>query len=114
MSQKGPLRRLDAGVRWLETDGMYLLVESRVRALEMLLDIADRADADPAFAARWTEAFPSIVLPPPRRMDTAARPKPESAAPPERPLPVLPVLRDAPQDHWEEEEGDAYDNDAAA
>ena len=79
MSQKGRLRRLDAGVRWLETEGTYLRITGLVKSLEMLRDIADRADVDPAFAAEWKEIFPSIVLPPPRRKAAAPRPKPESA-----------------------------------
>lgn len=92
MSQKGRLRRLDAGVRWLETEGTYIRIESLVKSLEMLLDIADRADADPAFAARWKETFPSVVLPPPRRTAAPSRPRPESAPPPERAPERAPVI----------------------
>jgi hypothetical protein len=83
VSQKGRLRRLDAGVRWLETEGTYLRITGLVKSLEMLRDIADRADVDPAFAAEWKEIFPSIVLPPPRRKAAAPRPKPEPAPAPE-------------------------------
>jgi len=82
VSQKGRLRRLDAGVRWLETEGTYLRIAGLVKSLEMLRDIADRADVDPAFAAEWKETFPSIVLPPSRRKAAASRPKPEPAPEP--------------------------------
>jgi hypothetical protein len=92
VSQKGRLRRLDAGVRWLETEGTYIRIESMVKSLEMLLDIADRADADPAFAARWKETFPSVVLPPPRRKAPPSRPKSEPAPPPERAPERAPVV----------------------
>jgi len=107
VSQKGRLRRLDAGVRWLETEGTYLRVAGLVKYLEMLLDIADRAAVDPVFAAEWERDFPYIVLPPPRRTAAPPRPKPEPAPPPESTRvivpetppepapPVLPILRDA-------------------
>ncbi len=84
MSQKGRLRRLDAGVRWLETEGAYIRIAGLVKSLEMLLDIADRVDVDPAFAADWKKSFPYIVLPPPRRTAAACRTKAESAPPPQR------------------------------
>jgi hypothetical protein len=83
VSQKGRLRRLDAGVRWLETEGTYIRIAGLVKYLEMLLDIADRADVDPAFAAKWERDFPYIPLPPPRRKASPPSPKPEPAPAPE-------------------------------
>ena len=92
MSLKSRLRRLDAGVRWLETEGKYLFIKGMVKTLEMLLDIADRADVDPAFAAHWKKSYPFIVLPPPRRMDRASPAKSEPVPPPDRAPAPKPVI----------------------
>ncbi len=85
MSQKGRLRRLDAGVRWLETEGTYLRIAGLVKCLEMLMDIADRRAVDPAFAARWDRDFSYVRLPPPRSGVQPAAPKSKPAPPPPRP-----------------------------
>jgi hypothetical protein len=82
VSLKGPLRRLEAGVRWLETEGRFVRIEAMMKILEMTQEIADRRAVDPAFAARWDKDF-SFPLPPPRVSARPPAPKRE-AAPPER------------------------------
>jgi hypothetical protein len=66
VSLKGRLRRLDAGVRWLETEGDFLRFKGWVEYLEKVQEIADRAAVDPEFAAKWERDFSYVPLPPPR------------------------------------------------
>lgn len=65
MSLKSQLRRLDAGVRWLETEGRHRRVATMMKTLERMQEIADRVASDPAFAVRWKKDFSYIPLPPP-------------------------------------------------
>ena len=83
MSLKSRLRRLDAGVRWLETEGVLLRVQYMTRLVEIAQGIADHTAGDPGFAKRWNKRVPSLPLPPPR---VKVRPKA---------LRVVPILRDA-------------------
>jgi len=84
VSQKGRLRRLDAGVRWLETEGLYRRLKNMIKMLEMLQQLADRMAIDPAFAAKWTKDYPSFpwVLPPPSAHLRPRPPDPVVASPP--------------------------------
>jgi hypothetical protein len=95
VSLKGRLRGLDAGVRWLETEGSFRRIRNMVRIQEMAQKFADRVAADPAHAAKVKKEDPfffaymswlSAGLRPP-----APPPPPEPEAAP----PVLPILRDA-------------------
>ena len=88
MSLKGRLRRLDAGVRWLETEGAFIVIEARIKYVEMTQDIADRAVADPVVATEWKRIFPSVPLPPPRVSVRPPAPKPIIAP---RPVVVPPL-----------------------
>jgi hypothetical protein len=114
VSLKGRLRGLDAGVRWLETEGRYRRIKNMVKLLEMAEVIADRTAADPALAARWDRDFPSVPVswfrriagrpplppppPPPVVVPQAPPPKVESpppvvqAPPPPRPPPRPPPV----------------------
>jgi len=83
VSLKSRLRRLDAGVRWLETEGVLLRVQYMTRLVEIAQGIADHTAGDPGFAKRWNKRVPSLPLPPPR---VKVRPKA---------LRVVPILRDA-------------------
>jgi hypothetical protein len=93
VSLKGRLRRLDAGVRWLETEGRYRRIETMMKVVDMLQKIADRSAADPAFAARWKKDFPNFPykLPPP-----AAPVQPRDSEPVEAAPRVGVILREAP------------------
>jgi hypothetical protein len=82
VSLKSRLRRLDAGVRWLETEGVFLRLKHMTRLVEIAQDIADHTANDPGFAKRWNKRVPSLPLPPPRAK--VRRPR------------VRPILRDAP------------------
>jgi hypothetical protein len=90
MSLKGPLRRLEAGVRWLETEGRLARVQSGMKILAMTQEIADRAAVDPAFAAKWQKDFAYVPLPPPR----VGAPPVATPPLPARPAPV--VVPDVP------------------
>ncbi len=100
MSHKGRLRRLEAGVHWLETEGLCRHIEAGLRTLEMLQTIADRQATDPAFAARWKRDFPNfpIKLPPP---SAGVRPAPPVAATPQREE----VREERPPEEHRDEEG---------
>ena len=81
MSLKGPLRRLEAGVRWLETEGVVRRAELVLKLVRTVQAIADHKAGDRAFAAQWKKNVPSLPLPPPR-----VKPRPRGR----------PILRDAP------------------
>jgi hypothetical protein len=81
VSPKSRLRRLDAGVRWLETDGVVRRAELVMKVLETTQAIADHKADDRRFAARWRKNVPSLALPKPRVK--VRRPR------------VRPLLRDA-------------------
>ncbi len=86
MSVKSRLRRLDAGVRWLETEGVFVRAQLVRKLVGILQDMSDHAAAHPDVAAKWKKI--RHLLPPPR-----VKPSP---APAQRPAPsVLPILRDA-------------------
>jgi hypothetical protein len=83
VSLKSRLRRLDSGVRWLETKGAarrkYKMRLARIRRAFAGHRIGDRG----MVAGRKNKSVPSLPLPPPRV-------KPPPAAPR-----VVPILRDA-------------------
>lgn len=67
MSLASRLRRLEARVHWLETEGMLRHITAMMKTLERMQEISDRLHADPALAARWKRDFPGFPcrLPPP-------------------------------------------------
>ena len=86
MSLKSRLRRLDAGVRWLETEGVLIRWQLMMKLVKITQEIADHTAGDPGYAERWNRKIPALPLPPPR---VKPPPKPEAAPP------VRPILRDA-------------------
>jgi hypothetical protein len=85
VSLKSRLRRLDAGVRWLETEGVFVRVQLAGKLQGMLQDMSDHAAAHPDVAAKWKSI--RHLLPPPRvKVPPAAKAAPR----------VVPILRDAP------------------
>ena len=84
MSLKSRLRRLDAGVRWLETEGVFVRAQLATKLHGMLQDMSDHAAAHPEVAAQWKNI--RHLLPPPRVKERALA----KAAPL-----VVPILRDA-------------------
>ena len=81
MSHKSRLRRLDAGVRWLETEGVLIAWQLRMKLAQIQQEIADHLAANPDIAAKHKGLFD--VLPPPR---VKVRP-PARTPPPAPPLP---------------------------
>jgi hypothetical protein len=90
VSLKSRLRRLDAGVRWLETEGVLIRWQLMMKLVQRVQDIADHMAGDPDFAAQWKKNVPSLPLPKPRMK---ARPR------------VPPFLRDAPVPAAPQDEG---------
>ncbi len=89
MSLKARFRRIEAGVRWLETEGVFINIEARIKLLELLQEISDRTASDPAAAERWKEMDSGMKLPPPR-VPVVRRPPPVPAP---LPQPILPGVR---------------------
>jgi len=83
VSLKARLRRLEAGVNWLETAGMFIRVMNLIQTSEMKQAIADCIASDPAFAARWKETGFGLELPPPKVPVVKPVPEPRPASPPE-------------------------------
>jgi hypothetical protein len=109
---KGRLRRLEAGVGWLETEGRYRQIATMMKAVEMLQQISDGLAADPARAADWKKNFPNfpVKLPPPRvavRPALAPEPTLLNAAVPAAPqgevvrVDVAPVVQPHPEERRE-------------
>ncbi|SKA27328.1 hypothetical protein SAMN02745126_04641 [Enhydrobacter aerosaccus] len=96
MRLKGRLRRLEAQVAWLSSEGELRACALRLEALEKMQEISDHLARDPAAAARWKAAGFSIALPPPRvserRFPLMARLEPAAALPLTAPL-LLPGER---------------------
>jgi len=92
VSQKGRLRRIDAGLDWLETEGRYRRIRNMIKVQEMAQKFADRVAADPAYVAKVKKDLP-IFFAYMSRLSAGLRPPgpPE----PEPAPPVLPILRDA-------------------
>ena len=92
MSQKGRLRRIDAGLDWLETEGRYRRIRNMIKVQEMTQKFADRVAADPAYVAKVKKDMP-IFFAYMSRLSAGLRP-PGPPEPEPAPL-VLPILRDA-------------------
>jgi hypothetical protein len=93
---KGRLRGLDAGVRWLETEGRYRRIVNMMKILEMAQKFADRVAADPVHAAKVKKDAP-IFFAYMSRVSAGLRPPAPPSPPPEPEAapPVRPILRDA-------------------
>ncbi len=91
MSLKSRLRRLDAGVRWLETEGVFVRAQLARKLVGMLQEMSDHAAAHPDVAARWRKI--RHLLPPPRAKQRAKVSR------------VVPILRDAPLRSAPQDEG---------
>ena len=93
MSLKSRLRRLEAGVRWLETEGAILAQEWKLKLLDTLQRLSDHTADDPSYREGWNKRLPLVQLPPPR-VKPRAPPMPKPA-PVVAPV-VAPVRTDAP------------------
>jgi hypothetical protein len=82
VSHKSRLRRIDAGVRWLETEGVFIGLQLVNKLQGMLQEMSDHAAAHPDVAARWKKI--QHLLPPPR-----AKARPPVPRPTSRVLPIL-------------------------
>ena len=87
MSVKSRLRRLDAGVRWLETEGVFVRAQLVRKLVGILQDMSDHAAAHPDVAAKWKKI--RHLLPPPRV---------KRRRPPVRPIRREAAVPAAPQD----------------
>jgi hypothetical protein len=86
VSLKSRLRRLDAGVRWLETEGVLIRWQLMMKLVQRVQDIADHMAGDPEFAAQWKKNVPSLPLPKPRvKVPPRVRPMLRDAAVPAAP-----------------------------
>lgn len=79
MSLKARLRKVEAGVRWLETEGIFRKIELQWKLLQKKQEIADTLARDPAAAARWRELGIDDGLPPPSVPVLRLPPTPEPA-----------------------------------
>jgi hypothetical protein len=89
VSVKSRLRRLEAGVHWLETEGVFVRLQLAAKLHGMLQEMSDHAAAHPDVAAQWKKI--RHILPPPRVKV--------------RPPRVRPILRDAPLRGAPQDEG---------
>jgi hypothetical protein len=108
---KSRLRRLEARVHWLETEGVNRGVEYRLKIFTIMLQMADRLASDPDLAANVNRKWPGLFddLPPP-----SPHLRPRAAAPvvvAESPPPGAEALADAPATAADAPPRDKDDND---
>jgi hypothetical protein len=98
MSLKGPLRRLEAGVKWLEGEGTFRHLEILFKMIEMKQEIADNLARNKEKAAEFERSglLRTLNLPPPSWAARPAPPAPPVARPVRVEPPPVPSVPSAP------------------
>jgi hypothetical protein len=96
VSLKGRLKRLETGVRWLETDGALLAAELKLRLCDFFQQLSDHMAHDPSYREGWNQRHPGMKLPPPRVKPPPPRPAPARPPPAAKETVVEPVVAQAP------------------
>ena len=65
MRHRGRLRRLEAGVRWLETEGVIRRAELRLKLARMTQEMADYLATNPAIAKKHPSLLDGLPRPSP-------------------------------------------------
>jgi hypothetical protein len=86
MALMARLRRIEAGIEWLETEGMFRVCKTQVKFLKMQEQIEARLARDPGDEhARWLAPYLGIKLPPLPKPVVYSPPPPAPAPPPSAP-----------------------------
>ena len=82
MRHRGRLRRLEAGVRWLETEGVIRRAELRLKLARMTQEMADYLATNPAIAKKHPSLLDGLPRPSPHLRPRAPAPVVVAESPP--------------------------------